>query len=101
MAKGKRISRELNDEIDMLRLSCSPPQIIEVMKGRVSTRSVYRVLQRLKLADEERNRELAEQTRRALEHEEAERIRRARMRGAVRFTSVSQIPPNLRKVRSL
>ena len=96
MAKGKRISRELIGEIDMLRMSCSPPRIIEIMKGRVSARSVYRILQRLKLADEERWREDAERVRRALERQEAERIRRARMRGARPFRSVAQFPPRAR-----
>ena len=96
MAKGKRISRELIDEIDMLRLSCSPPRIIEVMKGRVSARSVYRILQRLRLADEEQRREDAERVRRALERAEAERIRRARMRGARPFRTVAQFPPRAR-----
>jgi hypothetical protein len=96
MAKGKKISRELIDEIDRLRMSCSPPQIIENMKGRVSPRSVYRVLQRLKLADEERWREDAEKVRRALEREEVERLRRARMRGAKPFRTVAQFPPRAR-----
>ncbi len=99
MAKGKRISKELIDEIDRLRVSYRPPQIIEIMKGRVSPRSVYRILQRLRLADEERRREDAERVRLALEREEAERIRRARMRGARPFRSVAQFPANLRKVR--
>jgi hypothetical protein len=96
MAKGKRISRELIDVIDKLRLSCSPPKIIEIMKGRVSPRSVYRILQRLKLADEERWREDAERLQAALEREEAERIRRARMRGARPFKTVAQFPPRAR-----
>ena len=96
MAKGKRISRELIEEIDRLRLSYRPPRIIEIMQGRVSPRSVYRVLQRLKKEDELRRRELAEQTRLALEREEAERIRRARMRGARPFRTVAQIPPRAR-----
>jgi hypothetical protein len=100
MAKGKRISKELIDEIDRLRMSCSPPQIIEIMQGRVSPRSVYRILRRLRLADEERWREDAERLQAALEREEAERIRRARMRGAVRFTNVAQFPARLRKVRA-
>jgi hypothetical protein len=100
MAKGKKISQEWIDEIDQLRMSCSPPKIIEVMKGRVSPRSVYRILQRIKVADEERRREDAERVRRAIEREEAERIRRARKRGAKRFTSVAQLPANLGKVRA-
>jgi hypothetical protein len=96
MAKGKKIPQELIDEIDRLRMSCSPPKIIEVMKGRVSPRSVYRILQRLKLADEERRRELAERVWLALEREEAERRRRARLRGVRPFRSVAQILPRAR-----
>ena len=100
MAKGKKISRELIDEIDKLRMSCRPPRIIEIMKGRVSPRSVYRILSRLREEDEIRKRERAEQIQRALEREEAERRRRARMRGVRPFRSVAQVAPNLRKVYS-
>jgi hypothetical protein len=96
MAKGKKIPQELIDEIDRLRMSCSPPQIIEIMQGRVSPRSVYRILQRLRLADEERRREDAERVRKALERLEAERIRRARMRSARPFRRVAQFPPRAR-----
>ena len=99
MAKGKRISKELIEEIDRLRLSYRPPQIIEIMKGRVSPRSVYRILQRLRLADEERRREDAERVRRALERAEAERRERVRLMGVCKYTKVSQFPANLRKVR--
>ena len=98
--RGKKTPEHLIDEIRQLRLSYRPAEIVRIMKGRLSRRSIYRALQRLKKEDEIRRRELAEQTRRALEREEAERIRRARMRGAVRFTNVSQVAPNLRKVRS-
>ena len=96
MAKGKRISKELIEEIDRLRVSYRPPQIIEIMKGWVSARSVYRILQRLKLADEEQRREDAERVRRALERAEAERRRRARMREARPFRTVAQILPRAR-----
>jgi hypothetical protein len=57
---------------------------------------VYRILQRLKLADEERRRELAERVWLALEREEAERRRRARLRGVRPFRSVAQILPRAR-----
>ena len=96
MAKGQKIPQELIDEIDQLRMSCSPPKIIQNMKGRVSPRSVYRILQRLKVADEERRREDAERVRRVLELEEVERARRAKMRGAKPFRSVAQLPPRAR-----
>jgi len=57
-------------------------------------------LERLRCEDEERRREDAERVRLALELEEAERIRRARIRGAERFTSVAQLPTNLRRLRA-
>jgi hypothetical protein len=96
MAKGKKIPQELIDEIDRLRMSCSPPKIIKIMRGRVSPRSVYRILGRLREEDEIRNRELAEQTRRALALQEQRRQERARMRGSRPFRSVAQIPPRAR-----
>jgi len=96
MARGKRIPKELIDEIDQLRMSCSVPKIIKVMKGRVSARSVYRILQRLKLADEEKRRKLADRVRLALEREDAERRRRARLRGVRPFRTVAQLPPRAR-----
>ena len=99
MAKGKRISKELIGEIDKLRVSYRPPQIIEVMRGRVSPRSVYRILQRLRLADEHRWREDAEQVRRALELEEQRRRERVRRMGVRKYTKVSQFPARLRRVR--
>ena len=60
---------------------------------------MYRILQGLKLADEERRREDAERVRRALEREEAERRERIRRMGVRKYTSVAQFPANLRKVR--
>jgi hypothetical protein len=57
---------------------------------------VYRILERLRREDEERNRKLAEQIRLALEREEVERRRRAKMRGARPFRTVAQIPPRAR-----
>jgi hypothetical protein len=96
MTKGKKIPRELIDEIDRQRMSCSPPQIIEVMKGRVSPRSVYRILSRLKEEDEARRRKRAERIQRALEREREEKRRRARLRGARPFRTVAQWPPRAR-----
>jgi hypothetical protein len=60
---------------------------------------VYRILQRLKLADEERWREDAERVRLALERQEAERRERVRRMGVRKYTKVSQFPARLRKVR--
>jgi len=94
--QGKKSDPQLVDEIRSLRPAHRPAEIVRIMDGRLNRRTVYRILERLRREDEIRRRELAEQTRRALEREEVERIRRARMRGAERFTSVAQIPPRAR-----
>jgi len=98
--KGKRTDQQLVDEIRELRRAHRPAEIVRIIDGRLHRRTAYRILERLRLEDEERRREDAKRVRRALEREEVERIRRARMRGAKRFTGVAQIPPNLRKVRA-
>jgi hypothetical protein len=67
-----------------------------MMDGRLHRRTVYRILARLRREDEERRREDAERVRLALEREEAERMRRARTRGARPFREVAQILPRAR-----
>ena len=94
--KGKRTDPKLVDEIRQLRLVHRPAEIVRVMDGRVNRRTVYRILKRLKFADEEQRREDAERVRKALERAEAERIRRARMRDARPFKTVAQILPRAR-----
>jgi len=94
--RGKRTDPQLVDEIRQLRLAHRPAEIVRMMDGRLNRRTVYRILERLRREDEERWREDAEKVRVALEREEAERIRRARMRGARPFRSVSQWPPGAR-----
>jgi hypothetical protein len=73
-----------------------PAEIVKIMDGRLHRRTVYRILERLREEDAERRREDAERVRLALEREEAERIRRARMRGARPFRTVAQFPPRAR-----
>ena len=79
--QGKRTDPHLIDEIRQLRWAHRPAQIVRIMDGRLNRRTVYRVLERLRREDEERRREDAERVRKALELEEADRIRRAKMRG--------------------
>ena len=86
----------LVDEIRQLRRVHRPVEIVRMMDGRLNRRTLYRILERLRGEEEELRRELAEQTRRAIERDEAERRRRAKMRGARRFTNVAQIPPRAR-----
>jgi hypothetical protein len=97
--KGKRTDPELVEEIRQLRRAHRPAEIVKIMDGRLNRRTVYRWLKRLAREDEERARQLAEQTRRALEREEAEKRERVRLRGVRKYTQVSQFPTNLRRVR--
>ena len=100
--RGKSTPEYLIDEIRELRKAYPAAEVVKRMAKRgLPRRTTYRLLARLKREDEKRWREDAEKVRRALERAEAERIRRARMRGAVRFTNVAQFPANLRKVRSV
>jgi len=94
--RGKRTDPQLVEVIRRLRRAHRPAEIVKMMDGRVNRRTVYRILERLRREDEERNRELAEQTRRALERADAERLRRAKMRGARPFRTVAQWPPRAR-----
>ena len=94
--KGKKTDPRLVEVIRQLRRMHRPAEIVKMMEGRLHRRTVYRILERLRRKDEERNRELAEQTRRALERAEAERLRRAKMRGARPFRTVAQWPPRAR-----
>ena len=94
--KGKRRDPRLVDEIRELRRVHRPAEIVKMMADRLHRRTVYRILERFRREDEERRREDAEKVRRALEREEAERIRWARMRGVRPFRSVAQLPPRAR-----
>ena len=94
--RGKRTDPKLVDKIRQLRRVHRPAEIVRMMGGRLHRRTVYRWLKRLEGEDQERARQLAEQTRRALEREEQRRRERARMRGARPFRTVAQFPPRTR-----
>ena len=65
--RGKRTDPKLVDEIRNLRRMHRPAEIVKIMDGILHRRTVYRWLKRLEGEDQERARQLAEQTRRALE----------------------------------
>jgi hypothetical protein len=94
--KGKKTDPQLVEVIRQLRRMHRPAEIVKIMDGRLHRRTVYRILERLRREDEERRREDAERVRKALEREEADRIRRARTRGARPFRTVAQFPPRAR-----
>jgi DNA polymerase III gamma/tau subunit len=95
--KGRRTDLKLIDEIDILRTNHSPSQIIKKMVGRVSKRSVYRILSKLKAEDEKQKMEEAEQFRESMHHWTTSRLENWQSRK--RYKS-SDFPPNLWRVRS-
>jgi hypothetical protein len=100
--RGRKTPEHLIDEIQELRKAYPAAEVVRRMAERgLPRRTTYRLLAKLKREDEERWRKDAERVRLALEREEQQRIRRARLRGAKRFTNVSQVPARVRKVRSL
>jgi len=94
--KGKKTDPQLVEEKSRLRRAHRPAEIVRMMDGRLNRRTVYRIVERLRREDDERRREDAEKVRRALEREEAKRIRRARLRGARPFRTVARFPPRAR-----
>ena len=98
--KGKRTDSRLVEEIRRLRPVHRPAEIVKIMDGRVGRRTVYRTLERLRREDEERVKEAIEKGRRMYELEEQQQRERVRRMGVRKYTSVSQFPANLRKVRA-
>lgn len=84
-------------EVRQLQKSYPATEVVERMTHRgLPRRTTYRLLAKLKQEDEERMCELAERVRQALEREEDEQIRWARMRGGRPFRSVAQLLPRAR-----
>ena len=97
--RGRKTPEYLIDEVQELRKAYPAAEVVKLMADKLPRRTVYRILERLRREDEERWREDAERVRRALEREEQRRRERVRRLGVRRFTSVSQFPANLRRVR--
>ena len=103
--RGKRTDSKLIDVIAILRATHSPSEIIEKMASRMSKRTVYRILAKLRARDEElraeeeeRKREEAERRREKAERDLIEYIEFLQSRK--RYKKSSDLPPNLRRVRS-
>jgi len=96
--KGKRTDSKLIEEIDILRTDHSPSQIIKKMAGRMSKRTVYRILSKLKAAEKERNRQEAERRSEKAEREMVEYLEFLQSRKWYKKTS--DLPPHLWRVRS-
>jgi hypothetical protein len=95
--RGKKTPEHLIDEVRQLRKAYPAARVVKQMADKgLPRRTTYRLLANLRREDEERRREDAELVRLAFERDEAERIRRARLRGARPFRSVAQLPPRAR-----
>jgi len=94
--RGKRTDPQLVDEIRQLRRAHRPAEIVKIMEGRLHRRTVYRILERLRLEDEERVKEAIEKGRRMYELEEQRRRERAKLRGVRPYRTVAQFPPRAR-----
>ena len=88
---GKQTPEYLIDQIRELRRLYPAARVVRIMADRgLPRRTCYRLLAQLKKEDKLSGREFAEQTRLALQREEAERIRRAKLMGANKFRRVDQ-----------
>ena len=98
--KGKRTDSKLIQQIDALRKEIRTSEIVRKVEGRLSARSVYRIVDRLKKEDARREKEKAERLRQIEERELIRELERMEALKKRKFKSVSQIPPNVRRFRS-
>ena len=97
--RGRKTPEHLIDEIRRLRKAYPAAEVVRRMADKLPRRTVYRILERLRREDEERVKEAVEKGRRMYELEEQQQRERIRRMGVRKYTSVSQFPANLRKVR--
>ena len=97
--RGRKTPEYLIDEIRRLRKVYPAAEVVRRMADKLPRRTVYRILERLRREDEERVKEAIEKGRRMYELEEQQQRERVRRMGVRKYTSVSQFPANLRKVR--
>ena len=98
--KGKKTDPNLIQQIDDLRKEIRTSEIVKKVKGRLSARSVYRIVDRLKKEDARREKEKAARLRQIEEREFFRELERMEALKKRKFKSVSQIPPNVRRFRS-
>jgi hypothetical protein len=96
--RGKKTDRELIAEIAELLKLHRPADIVMFMAGRLPRRTVYRIIANLKAEDEKRKLDEAEQFQQAMQQRTISRLENWRSRK--RYKS-SDLPPNLRRVRSV
>jgi hypothetical protein len=96
--RGQKTDPRIVDQINLLRKMHRANEIVRVMEGQVSRRTVYRILWRLRERDAKHIRE----SEKAIVEDRREEIRErlaARLSPKI-FKRSSQFPPNLRKVSS-
>lgn len=98
--KGKKTDPNLIQQIDALRKEIRTSEIVKKVEGRLSARSVYRIVDRLKKEDARREKEKAERLRQIEERKLIRELERMEALKKRKFKSVSQIPPNVRRFRS-
>jgi hypothetical protein len=96
--RGKRTDGQMIDEIAELLKLHRPAEIVTMMAGRMPRRTVYRIISNLKMEDEKRKLEEAEQFRESMHHWTTSRLKIWRSRK--RYKKTSDFPPNLWRVRS-
>ena len=101
--KGKKTDPNLIQQIDALRKEIRTSEIVRKVEGRLSlsARSVYRIVDRLKKEDARREKEKAERLRQIEERKLIRELERMEALKKRKFKNVSQIPPHVRRFRSV
>jgi hypothetical protein len=96
--RGKKTDRKLIAEVAELLKLHRPADVVAMMGGRLPRRTVYRLIAELKTEDERRKLEEAEQFRQSMQRRAMSRLEIWQSRK--RYKKVSDLPPNLWRVKS-
>jgi len=96
--RGKKTDGELIVEIAELLKLHRPADIVAVMAGRLPRRTLYRIIAKLKAEDEKRKIEERERFRESMHQWATSRLKNWQSRK--RYKKSSDLPSNLRRVRS-
>ena len=96
--RGKKTDRKVIDEIAELLTLHRPADIVTIMAGRLPRRTLYRIIGKLKEEDEKRKLEERERFRESMYQQATSRLKV--WQSKKRYKKSSDLPPNLRLVRS-
>ena len=96
--RGKRTDGKVIAEIAELLKLHRPADIVTIMAGRLPRRSVYRIISNLRVEDQERKIEEAQQFRESMQRRTTTHLEYLESRK--RYKAVSDFPPNLWRVRA-